>query len=169
MLYNEDEQDGQGFNITCLRIMVDLDLFQGSYRTFQGEGMHNHVPRGPAIFFKMTSEDATKVELLNYSKDEISEDWPLFFRVGATLPYRILENVFAESKVAPNNARLRVCSWDMDMISYMLKRVDKRSLSEAGDRDRALGWITAVCVRRLYTKKRWNDIDIKTLMNTERS
>lgn len=164
MFYAKDGQYAKGFNILCLRILVDLDMFEGSHRTFQGEGMHNHVPRGPAIFFKMTHETADNVQLLTYEKVEFQRDWPLFFRVGITLPYCILEDAFAETNSEPNDVRLRVCSWDSTIINWLVKRVKKRVLSASGDRDRVLGWVTAVCARRLYTQRRWDMVDLTTLM-----
>jgi len=165
--FKEDGTYGTGYNIATLRILIDLDLFECAHRSYLGEGMHSHAPRGPAILFKITHETTTRVALLNYTRDELLEDWPHFYRSGPTLPYNILEKEFAHTKDAPNDLRLRVCNWDVDIIMYVINVVKQQSYAISGDRDRALGWLTAICARQLYTRKRWDTVNLATLIEKE--
>ena len=97
MMFEPKGKHGQLLNIIALRILVDLDLFESPETMYAGEGIHTHCPRGSAIFFKMTAATTDAAHLLDYTWDEFRNDWPLFFRMGDALPYRILERAYTDA------------------------------------------------------------------------
>lgn len=165
MMFRTRDRYGESLNIPALRMMVDLGSFAATSNSLYGEGIHDYCPRGDIIFFRMTPGTAgTDSKLLNYTWDQFTSDWPYFFRVGPHLPYYALEKAYYESDMAPMDDFWRVAVWDPVVLSRLVMVVMHRKADYAGDRDRALGWVIAVCVRRLYGSKIWETINLGALM-----
>jgi len=164
LIFEPAGRHGESLNTLALRILVDLDVFESPDSAYAGESLHSQCPRGAALFFKMDNE--TTDTLLDYSWQEFCSDWVNFFRIGDTRPYMVLERAYAKTVPAifPMDDFWRVCTWERKTLDRVLKRILSRPADMAGDRDRALGWIMAVCVRRLYTIEVWDEVDLKILL-----
>lgn len=164
MTFAKDGNCGEALNILSLRILVDLDIFQSPDSTYAGEGLHSQCPRGAVIFFKIVDS-----ALSNYTWSEFKQDWPLFFRVGPALPYLILESEYnAADKMSyqfPMNDYWSICCWHHETLTRITRTIHGRAAEMAGDRDRALGWLISVCVRRLYGTKVWQEIVLPKRVN----
>lgn len=170
MIYEPDGKYGEPLNILALRLLVDLDIYEAPCANYVGEGLHAHCPRGAVVFFKMSSDGPTSGKipsLVNYSWNAFCIDWPQFFRVGRGLPYRMLERMYDTTKFQPMDDYWHTCSWGMATMDRIIRHILRRPYQLAGDRARVMGWVIAVCVRRLHGKDIWDQIDLAVLLKTD--
>lgn len=171
MMHEPDGKYGDPINVLAVRLLIDLDIYEAPCANYVGEGLHTHCPRGPVVFFKMTSHTASSAgelpALLDYTWDAFCGDWPDFFRIGRYLPYKMLEPMYHTTKHRPMDDYLHVCSWGTKTIDRVVQYVLKRPYQLSGDRARCMGWLVAVCVRRLYGEDVWDQIDLAVLLKRD--